>query len=89
MAGKRFVTRYDTIPKTMTLEILDAKPEDQGVYTVRATNPLGADETTAKLTVRPSTTPDNLPTTQPRPVEVKAPQPTKQDMQQMQQQLLV
>ncbi|CAF4299945.1 unnamed protein product, partial [Adineta steineri] len=68
----------------LTLEILDAKPSDQGTYTVRAANPLGTDETTAKLAIRPASSPDALPSATPKPVEVKAPVPTKQEMQQVQ-----
>ena len=76
MEGNRFITKYDILPKTLTLQILDARPDDQGVYTVHATNPLGSDETTAKLTVRPSVQPESF-----GPLEVKAPVPTKKDMQ--------
>ncbi|CAF4193397.1 unnamed protein product, partial [Adineta steineri] len=82
--GDRYITTYDIKPKILTLEILDAKPSDQGTYTVRAANPLGSDETTAKLAVRPATSPDALPSSTPKPVEVKAPVPTKQEMQQVQ-----
>ena len=67
----------------MTLEILNPTPSDQGVYTVRATNPVGTDETTAKLSIRPSTTAGKQPD-ESGPLEVKAPPPTKEDMQQMQ-----
>ena len=65
------------------MEILKPIPEDQGVYTVRATNPAGKDETSAKLTVRPATTAAQQPN-QLGPLEVKAPPPTKEDMQQVQ-----
>ncbi|CAF3840080.1 unnamed protein product, partial [Adineta steineri] len=82
--GKRYTTAYDIKPKTLTLEILDARPSDQGTYTVRAANPFGNDETTAKLTIRPATSPDALPSATPKPVEVKAPIPTKEEMQQIQ-----
>ncbi|CAF1576827.1 unnamed protein product, partial [Adineta steineri] len=82
--GKRYITTYDIKPKILTLEILDARPSDQGTYTVRAANPLGTDETTAKLAIRPATSPDTLPSATPQPVEVKAPVPTKEEMQQVQ-----
>ena len=72
------------MPKTVTLEILDTRPEDQGTYTVRATNPIGTDETTAKLTVRPLSNADIQDFQQPKPLQVTAPQPTQQDMQQPQ-----
>ena len=68
----------------MSLEILDTKPEDQGTYTVRATNPTGVDETTARLTVKPLTNADIQDLQQPKPLQVTAPQPTQQDMQQPQ-----
>ena len=66
------------------MEILAAQPEDQGVYTLRAKNPFGTDETTATLTIRPLSPLDAQTATQPKPLEVKAPPPTKQDMQQIQ-----
>ena len=72
------------MPKTLTLEILNVRPEDQGTYTVQATNPSGTDETTAKLTVRPLAPAEAQALAQPKPLEVTAPQPTKQDMQQPQ-----
>ncbi|CAF1249473.1 unnamed protein product, partial [Adineta ricciae] len=84
VAGDRFITKYDVVPKTLTLEILNVRPEDQGTYTVRATNPTGTDETTAKLTVKPLTNTDAQSFAQPRPLQVTAPQPTQQDMQQPQ-----
>jgi Immunoglobulin I-set domain len=62
------------------LEILEARPEDQGVYTVRAVNPVGSDETTAKLTIQPvSAKPQQV-----GPLELKAPKPKKEELQQMQ-----
>ena len=84
VAADRFTTRYDVVPKTLTLEILNARPEDQGTYTAQATNPLGTDETTAKLTVRPLTNSDVQGFAQPKPLQIPAPQPTQQDMQQPQ-----
>ncbi len=62
------------------MEILNPVPVDQGVYTVRATNPVGSDETTCKLTIPPASAQPN----QSAPLEIKAPPPTKEDMQQMQ-----
>ena len=80
MEGNRYKTKYDVPTKALTLQILDARPEDQGVYTVRAANPLGTEETKAKLTVQPlSVQPQQV-----GPLEVKAPIPTKEDMKQMQ-----
>ncbi|CAF0838305.1 unnamed protein product, partial [Adineta ricciae] len=84
VAGDRFISKYDVVPKTLTLEILNVQPEDQGTYTVRATNPTGTDETTAKLTVKPLTNTDAQSFAQPKPLQVTAPQPTQQDMQQPQ-----
>ena len=68
----------------VTLEILNARPDDQGTYTVRATNPVGADETTAKLAVKPLTNTDAQTFSQPKPLQVPAPQTTQQEMQQPQ-----
>ena len=85
--GNRFKTKYDVPTKTLTLQILAARPEDQGTYTVRATNPSGSDETTCKLTIRPVASVDTRPFIQPEqfaPLEVKAPIPKKEDMKQMQ-----
>ncbi len=65
------------------MEILKPLPEDQGVYTVRATNPSGKDETSAKLTIGPATSTGQQPN-QSGPLEIKAPPPTKEDMQQKQ-----
>ena len=70
--------------KTLTLQILNARPEDQGTYTIRATNPVGSDETTAKLTIKPET--KKAPGAQPEqtgPLEIKAPQPKKEDLDKM------
>jgi hypothetical protein len=67
----------------LTLEILAARPDDQGVYTVRATNPSGTVETTCKLTILPVASIDTRPFVQPErfaPLELKAPVPTKEDM---------
>ncbi len=47
--------------RIITLQILAARPDDQGVYTVRATNPSGSDETTCKLTIRPVSSVDTRP----------------------------
>ena len=86
LEGNRFTTKYDILTKTLTLQVLAARPDDQGVYTVRATNPSGSDETTCKLTIRPTASIDTTPFIQPEhfaPLEVKAPKPTKADMEQM------
>ena len=64
-----------------------ARPEDQGVYTVRAINPLSTAETTCKLTIQPVASIDTTPFVQPErfaPLEVKAPKPKKEEMKQMQ-----
>ena len=77
---ERFTTTYDVPTKTLTLQILTPRRDDQGTYTARATNPSGTDETSSKLTVRPAAA-------QPvgaGPLVVKAPVPTKEDMKQMQ-----
>ncbi len=69
------------------MQILAVRPDDQGVYTVRATNPSGSDETTSKLTIRPVASIDTRPFIQPEqfaPLEVHAPIPKKEDMEQMQ-----
>jgi hypothetical protein len=69
------------------LKILAARPEDQGTYTVRATNPVGSDETTSKLTIKPVPSIDTKPSGQPEqviPLEVKAPLPKKEDLKDMQ-----
>lgn len=68
----------------LTLQILDARPDDQGTYTVRAANPVGNDETTCKLTIKPEA--KKGPGAQPEqtgPLEVKAPQPKKEDLDKM------
>ena len=65
------------------MQITGGRPDDQGTYTVRATNPVGSDETTCKLTIKP--TPKTGPGAQPEqtgPLEVKAPAPTKEEQQQ-------
>jgi len=49
------------VSRIITLQILAARPDDQGVYTVRATNPSGSDETTCKLTIRPVSSVDTRP----------------------------
>ena len=70
----------------LTLQILTARPDDQGTYTVRATNPSGKDETSCKLTIRPTASIDTRSFVEPEkfaPLEVKAPPPTKEDMQKM------
>ncbi|CAF4706986.1 unnamed protein product, partial [Rotaria socialis] len=71
---------------TLTLQVLAARPDDQGTYTVRAINPVGSDETTCDLTVRPTASIDTRPFIQPdrfAPLEVKAPPPTKEDLDKM------
>ena len=83
--NNRYTTEYDVPSKTLTLQILNARPEDQGTYTVKATNPAGTDETTAKLAIKPS--PKKGPGAQPEetgPLEVKAPVPKPEETQQMQ-----
>ena len=70
----------------MTLQILAARPDDQGTYTVRATNPSGSDETTCNLNIRPTASIDTRPFVQPdrfAQLELKAPPPTKEDMEQL------
>jgi Immunoglobulin I-set domain len=68
----------------LTLQILNARPDDQGTYTVRAVNPVGSDETTCKLTVKPEPKKGpGAPPEQAVPLEVKAPQPKKEDLDQM------
>ena len=84
VGGDQFITKYDSVPKILTLEILNARPEDQGIYAVEAKNPLGADETSAKVTVRPLTNTDAQEFAMPKPLQVTAPQPTQQDMKQPQ-----
>ena len=72
--------------KTLTLQILNSRPDDQGVYTVRAVNPAGKDETTCKLMIRPTTSIDTRPFVQPEQfanLELKAPVPTKEEMDNM------
>ncbi|CAM2700506.1 unnamed protein product [Rotaria socialis] len=84
--GNRFTTKYDIYTKTLTLQVLAARPDDQGTYTVRAINPVGSDETTCDLTVRPTASIDTRPFIQPdrfAPLEVKAPPPTKEDLDKM------
>ena len=43
------------------MQILASRPDDQGIYTVRATNPVGSDETTCKLTIRKTSSVDTRP----------------------------
>ncbi|CAF4147161.1 unnamed protein product, partial [Rotaria sp. Silwood2] len=86
LEGNRFTTKYDIYTKTLTLQVLAARPDDQGTYTVRVTNPTGTDETTCKLTIRPVASIDTRPFVQPErftQLELKAPAPTKEDMKQM------
>ena len=83
LEGTRYTTKYDIPSKVLTLQILAARPDDQGVYTVRATNPAGTDETTSKLTIKPVPSIDTQPQ-QAVPLEVKAPVPKKEDLKQMQ-----
>ena len=47
--------------RTITLQILASRPDDQGVYRVQAVNPVGSDETSCKLTIRPTTSIDTRP----------------------------
>jgi hypothetical protein len=85
--GNRYRTEYNIYTTTLTLQITGGRPDDQGTYTVRATNPLGSDETTCKLTIKPAPATEKGPSAQPEqfgPLEVKAPPPTKEDQQQMQ-----
>lgn len=66
--------------------MLNARPDDNGKYTVRATNPVGTDETSCELNIRPTTSIDTRPFVQPDKfanLEVKAPPPTKEDMDKM------
>ena len=86
LEGNRFTTKYDILTKTLTLQILAARPDDQGVYTVRATNPSGTDETSCNLRIQETPSIDTRPFVQPErfaPLEVKAPVPKKEDLQQM------
>lgn len=51
---------------------------------MQATNPSGTDESTCQLTIRPIPSVDTRPFVQPErfgPLEVKAPQPTREEMQ--------
>ena len=67
----------------LTLQILAARPDDQGTYTVRATNPVGKDETSCKLTIKPTAGIDTRPYVEPTKfsnLELKAPPPTKEDL---------
>ena len=84
--GNRFTTKYDIPSKVLTLQILTARPDDQGTYTVRATNPVGKDETSCTLTIRPTTSIDTRPFIAPEkfaPLEIKAPPPSKEDLKKM------
>ncbi|CAF4167212.1 unnamed protein product, partial [Rotaria sp. Silwood2] len=86
LEGNRFTTKYDILTKVLTLQILATRPDDQGTYTVRATNPSGSDETTCKLTIRPVASIDTRPFVEPEhfaQLELKAPAPTKDDMEHM------
>ena len=68
------------------MQILAARPDDQGVYTVRATNPSGTDETSCNLRIQQTPSIDTRPFVQPErfaPLEVKAPVPKKEDLEQM------
>ena len=81
--GNRFTTKYDILSKVLTLQILAARPDDQGTYTVRATNPSGKDETSCQLNIRPTTSIDTRPFVEPEKfanLELKAPPPTKEDL---------
>ncbi len=71
----------------LTLQILATRPDDQGTYTVRATNPSGSVETSCKLKIQQTPSIDTRPFIQPEhfaPLEVKAPAPKKEDLEQMQ-----
>ncbi|CAF4689160.1 unnamed protein product, partial [Rotaria sp. Silwood2] len=86
LEGNRFTTKYDILTKVLTLQVLAARPDDQGTYTVRATNPSGSDEATCKLTIRPVASIDTRPFVQPErfaQLELQAPAPTKEDMEHM------
>jgi hypothetical protein len=85
--GTRYRTEYNIFTTILTLQITGGRPEDQGTYTVRATNPVGSDETTCKLTIKPVPATQKGPSAQPEqfgPLEVKAPPPKKEDLEQMQ-----
>ena len=87
LEGNRFTTKYDILTKVLTLEILAARPDDQGVYTVRANNPSGTDETSCKLKIDQTPSIDTRPFIQPdrfAPLEVLAPVPKKEDLEEMQ-----
>jgi len=77
--GPRYTTTYDVPSKVLTMEIVTPRPDDQGTYTLQAVNPSGKVETTAKLTIQPPKQPKDD-----KPLEVKAPQPTKEDLTQQQ-----
>ena len=65
---------------------MNARPDDQGQYTVRATNPVGNDETSCNLTIRPTISIDTRPFVEPErfvKLELRAPPPTKEDMAKM------
>ena len=84
--GNRFTTNYHIVTKTLTLQILTSRPDDQGVYTARAINPVGTVETTCKLTISPTASIDTRPFVQPEQfanLELKAPVPTKEEMDNM------
>ncbi len=84
MEGNRYRTEYNIYTTILTLQITGGRPDDQGTYTVRAINPVGSDETTCKLTIKPET--QKGPSAQPEqfgPLEVKAPPPTKGDLEKM------
>ncbi len=61
LEGNRYTTKYDVPSRVIRLQILASRPEDQGTYTVRAKNPVGSDETTCKLTIRPVASVDTRP----------------------------
>lgn len=72
MEGNRYSTKYDIPNRVIRLQILASRPEDQGVYTVRARNPVGSDETSCTLTIRPVAAVDTRPFVEPerfRPLE--------------------
>ncbi len=86
MEGTRYRTEYDIFTSTLVLQITSGRPDDQGTYTVRAINPVGSDETTGKLTIKPTPATQKGPSAQPEqfgPLEVKAPPPTQADLEKM------
>lgn len=84
--SNRFTPKYDILNRVLTFHMLNPGPHDQGRYTVKATNPVGSDETSCELTIRPTSSIDTRPFVEPesfKKLEVKAPPPTKEDMDKM------